>query len=190
MSWSAPGESGRTHCALFLRSDGRTGDIPRGQATWNNARGRAAMTVAVRFAVVTLCAVLASSSGRATPQAPASTPQPFAASVCIDATKIANRIDPQLYGHFLEFMFEGIKSGLHAELLKNRGFEETASPVGLPRDWEREPNDRNDDREATFARDAEVAYAPQATPFPADASAHALRLVIKARYDGPRGVRQ
>ena len=32
--------------------------------------------------------------------------------------------------------------------------------------------------------------APQATPFPADTSAHALRLVIKARYDGPRGVRQ
>ena len=148
------------------------------------------MTVAVRFAVVTLCAILAGSAGRATPQTPAGAPQPFAASVRIDATKVANRISPQLYGHFLEFMFEGIRFGLHAELLKNRGFEETASPSGLPRDWEREPNDRNDDRETTFARDADVAYAPQSTPFPADASAHALRLVIKARYDGPRGVRQ
>jgi len=149
------------------------------------------MTVAVRFAIATLCATLAGSSLRgATPQTPAGPPQPFTASVRIDATKVANPIDPRLYGHFLEFMFEGIKSGLHAELLKNRGFEETASPAGLPRDWEREPNDRNDDREATFARDAAVAYAPQSTPFPADDSAHALRLVIKARYDGPRGVRQ
>ena len=110
------------------------------------------MTVAVRFAVVSLCVILAGSSGRAGPQTPAAASQPFAASVRIDATKVANRISPQLYGHFLEFMFEGIKSGLHAELLKNRGFEETASPAGLPRDWEREPNDRNDDREATFRR--------------------------------------
>ena len=149
------------------------------------------MTVAVRFAIVALCAALAGSSpGGAAPQTAASAPPPFPASVRIDATKVANPIDPRLYGHFLEFMFEGMKFGLHAELLKNRGFEEAASPTGLPRDWEREPNDRNDDREATFAWDAEVAYAPQSTPFPADASAHALRLVIKARYDGPRGVRQ
>ncbi len=114
----------------------------------------------------------------------------LAASVRIDATKVANRISPQLYGHFIEYMFEGIKFGLHAELLKNRGFEDEANAAGLPRDWEREPNDRNDDRETTFARDADVAFAAQATPFPADASAHSLRLVIKARYDGPRGVRQ
>jgi alpha-N-arabinofuranosidase len=112
------------------------------------------------------------------------------ASVRIDATRVANRLNPQLYGHFIEYMFEGIKFGLHAELLENRGFEEAANAGGLPRDWEREPNDRNDDRETTFARDAEVAYTAQPTPFPADASAHSLRLAIKARYDGPRGVRQ
>jgi alpha-N-arabinofuranosidase len=112
------------------------------------------------------------------------------ASVRIDASKVANQISPQLYGHFIEYMFEGIKFGLHAELLHNRGFEEGANASGLPRDWDREPSDRNDDRETTFARDPDVAFAAQETPFPADASAHSLRLAIKARYDGPRGVRQ
>ena len=33
-----------------------------------------------------------------------------------------------LYGQFAEFMFENIKFGLHAELLRNHGFEETARP--------------------------------------------------------------
>ena len=146
------------------------------------------MTVAVRLAVALLFLALAGTPA-ALQQGRTPAP-PLTASVHIDATRVANRIDPQLYGHFLEFMFEGIKFGLHAELLRNRGFEETANASGLPRDWEREPNDRNDDRETTFAWDAAVAYAPQETPWPADASAHSLRLAIKARYDGPRGVRQ
>ncbi len=146
------------------------------------------MTVAVRVGVALLFLALASSPG-ASRQARAVAP-PLTASIHVDATRVANRLNPQLYGHFLEFMFEGIKFGLHAELLRNRGFEEAATASGLPRDWEREPNDRNDDRETTYAQDATVAYAPQQTPYPADESAHALRLVIKARYDGPRGVRQ
>ncbi|HWF90270.1 MAG TPA: hypothetical protein VN659_15605, partial [Pyrinomonadaceae bacterium] len=37
------------------------------------------------------------------------------ASITIDANKVENRISPLLYGQFLEFMFEGIKGGLHAE---------------------------------------------------------------------------
>jgi len=105
------------------------------------------MRVVRRVALVTLSAVLASGQGARIRPAPAAAPAPFTATVRIDATKVANRISPQLYGHFLEFMFEGIKFGLHAELLKNRGFEEaatvTGSVTGLPRDWEREPNDRN-----------------------------------------------
>jgi alpha-L-arabinofuranosidase len=147
------------------------------------------MTSAVRWVVPLLWLA---SAGHPASQQPARSiaMPPLTASVRIDATKVANRISPRLYGHFLEYMFEGIKFGLHAELLKNRGFEDAANASGLPRDWEREPNDRNDDRETTFARDADVAYAAQETPFPADASAHSLRLAIKARYDGPRGVRQ
>jgi signal transduction histidine kinase len=62
-----------------------------------------------------------------------------AASIAIDAAKVENRISPRLYGQFAEFMFENIKFGLHAELLRNRGFEETANAIGLPRHWERHP---------------------------------------------------
>ena len=142
----------------------------------------------VRTATIVPLLLLTLAAPAAQQQAPG--PATLTASVRVDATKVANRLDPRLYGHFIEYMFEGIKFGLHAELLKNRGFEDAANASGLPRDWEREPNDRNDDRETTFARDADVALAPQTTPFPADASAHSLRLAIKARYDGPRGVRQ
>ena len=147
------------------------------------------MTVAVRPAALVLGLVLTGDASSPTFQGGPPT-RPLDVSVRVDAAKVANRISPQLYGHFLEYMFEGIKSGLHAELLKNRGFEEAPNAIGLPRDWEREPNDRNDDRETTFAWDGDVAYAPQQTPWPADASAHALRLQIRARYDGPRGIRQ
>ena len=152
------------------------------------------MTRALRLAVTLLLLTRADDPAAQQPTrtgaAAPSSPPPLTASVRVDATKVANRISPALYGHFIEYMFEGIKFGLHAELLRNRGFEDAANAGGWPRDWEREPNDRNDDRETTFARDADVAYPAQETPFPADASAHALRLAIKARYDGPRGVRQ
>jgi hypothetical protein len=101
------------------------------------------MTIGVRIGV-TLGLLALAGDPAAWQQAaqPASAAEPLTASVRVDATTVANRIGPQLYGHFLEFMFEGIKFGLHAELLKNRGFEEAAGVTGLPRDWEREPNDR------------------------------------------------
>jgi alpha-N-arabinofuranosidase len=111
------------------------------------------------------------------------------ATVTIDATRVANRLSPQLYGHFIEYMFEGIKFGLHAEMLRNRSFEEPASSIGLPRYWEREPNDRNDDRETRFYWDSTVGYAAQ-PPVPAYDSARSLKITINAPYDGPRGVRQ
>ena len=46
---------------------------------------------------------------------------------------------PRLYGQFAEFMYQNIKFGLHAELLRDRGFEEPANAIGLPRYWERDP---------------------------------------------------
>jgi alpha-N-arabinofuranosidase len=73
------------------------------------------------------------------------------ASITVDARKVENRISPLLYGQFLEFMFEGIKGGLHAELIRNRSFEEAGN-------WERYPDDRNDDYALSFARDDESAY--------------------------------
>src|SRR5215216_306425 len=83
------------------------------------------------------------------------------ASITIDAGKVENRISPLLYGQFLEFMYEGVKGGLHAELIRNRSFEEPANVIGLSRNWERYPDDRNDDYALTFHWDNQLAYPPQ-----------------------------
>jgi len=80
------------------------------------------------------------------------------ARIVIDAARVEGQIDPRLYGQFVEFMYEGVKGGLAAELLRNRGFEEAANNIGLSRYWERHPDDRNDDYGLTFGWDAEVAY--------------------------------
>ncbi|HUS10161.1 MAG TPA: alpha-L-arabinofuranosidase C-terminal domain-containing protein [Pyrinomonadaceae bacterium] len=80
------------------------------------------------------------------------------ATITIDARKVENRISPLLYGQFLEFMFEGVKGGLHAELIRNRSFEEMPNIIGLPRHWDRYPDDRNDDYALTFLWDEDVAY--------------------------------
>jgi alpha-L-arabinofuranosidase len=81
------------------------------------------------------------------------------ASIEIDAGAPAGRISPLLYGQFAEFMFENIKRGLHAELLRNRGFDEgAANSIGLPRYWERYPDDRNDDYGMSFALDETIAH--------------------------------
>lgn len=82
------------------------------------------------------------------------------ASIRIDASKVENRIRPLLYGQFLEFMYEGMKYGLHAELLRDRGFEESPNALGLPRHWERYPDDRNDDYGLAFSWDDSAHYPP------------------------------
>src|SRR5437868_4170309 len=51
------------------------------------------------------------------------------ASIEIDARKVENRISPLLYGQFIEHMFEGVKFGLHAELLRDRSFEEAPNVI-------------------------------------------------------------
>ena len=58
-------------------------------------------------------------------------------------------------------MYEGIKGGLHAELIRNRSFEEPPNAIGLSRYWERYPDNRNDDYALAFLWDGEVAYPPQ-----------------------------
>ncbi len=83
------------------------------------------------------------------------------ASITIDARKVENRINPLLYGQFLEFMYEGIKGGLHAELIRNRSFEEPPNVIGLSRNWDRYPDDRNDDYALAFHWDDQFAYPPQ-----------------------------
>ena len=97
------------------------------------------------------------------------------AAIEIDAATIEGRLSPLLYGQFLEFMFEGIKRGLHAELLRNRSFEEEPDATGLSRYWERYPDRRNDDYAISFSRDAAGAFPPAGD---ADGALppHALRL--------------
>jgi alpha-N-arabinofuranosidase len=83
------------------------------------------------------------------------------ASINIDTGRVENRISPLLYGQFMEFMYEGIKGGLHAELIRNRSFEEPANVIGLSRNWERYPDDRNDDYGLSFVWDDQSSYPPQ-----------------------------
>jgi alpha-N-arabinofuranosidase len=101
---------------------------------------------------------------------------PAAARIVVDATQVEGQIDARLYGQFLEFMYEGIKSGLSAELVRNRGFEEAPNAIGLSRHWERYPDDRNDDYGLTFGWDAEVAYPVSADLFDVKPPQHALRV--------------
>src|SRR5882724_3715373 len=62
------------------------------------------------------------------------------ATITIDGHSSVGPISPLLYGQFMEFMFEGVKFGLHAELLRNRSFEEPPNVIGLSRYWERHPD--------------------------------------------------
>ena len=98
------------------------------------------------------------------------------ARILVDATRVEGRIDPRLYGQFVEFMFEGVKGGLSAELLRNRGFEEAPNAIGLSRHWERYPDDRNDDFGLSFHWDDAVAYPVSLEDFPERAAQHALRV--------------
>jgi alpha-N-arabinofuranosidase len=90
------------------------------------------------------------------------------ASITVDARKVENRISPLLYGQFMEFMFEGIKGGLHAELIRDRSFEEAPNVIGLSRNWDRYPDDRNDDYALSFAWDDQS--------YPQQRKEHSLRV--------------
>lgn len=96
------------------------------------------------------------------------------ASITIDARKVENRISSLLYGQFLEFMYEGVKGGLHAELIRNRSFEEPPNAIGLSRNWERYPDDRNDDYALTFHWDDQFPYPRQQS----EVKEHSLRIEI------------
>jgi alpha-N-arabinofuranosidase len=111
------------------------------------------------------------------------------AFLTIDASKIENVISPTLYGQFAEFMFEDIKGGLYAELVRDRGFDEASDALGSPRYWERDPDDRNDDGDINFAGDNSV-YSPVRGDDNTLPAQHSLQIDI-ARDDGQRrGIRQ
>ena len=135
----------------------------------------------VRWHRVTRClwltaVILSSSSALSGAQETAS------ARVIVDAARSEAEISPLLYGQFAEFMFEGVKRGLHAELIRDRGFDDAPSSIGLPRYWERYPDDRNDDYGIAFHWDDSVAYPVSTAFFERPAVQHALRI------DASRGV--
>src|SRR5438105_11701370 len=64
------------------------------------------------------------------------------ASLAIDAAKVENTISPTLYGQFAEFMFEDVKGGLYAELIRDRSFAEAPNVSGLTHYWARCTSER------------------------------------------------
>ncbi len=112
-------------------------------------------------------------------------------SIEIDAATVEGHISPLLYGQFMEFMFEGVKGGLHAELLRNRSFEEPPNAIGLSRDWERYPDDRDDDYGITFGHDDTVAYpSASAATNAGTIGGHSLRVELRPAVIERHGVYQ
>lgn len=52
------------------------------------------------------------------------------ATVTIDTTTPGSRLNPRMYGIFLEEINHGVDGGLYAELVRNRGFEDARAPEG------------------------------------------------------------
>jgi len=58
-------------------------------------------------------------------------------TISIDPSKKGPRVDPRLYGIFLEEINHGVDGGLYAELVRNRGFEDAKPPEGFTKRGER-----------------------------------------------------
>jgi alpha-N-arabinofuranosidase len=115
--------------------------------------------------------------------------EPAKASITIDARKVEGQINPLFYGQFMEFMYEDIKGGLYAEYVRNRSFEETPDAIGLPRYWERDPDDRDDDSELKFHWDDSIYYPPSRS-FEGQTVEHSLRITISENDGQRRGIYQ
>ena len=111
------------------------------------------------------------------------------AHISIDAAKVEGEISPILYGQFDEFMFEGVKRGLTVELLRDRSFDEAPNAIGLPRYWERDPDDRNDDPALHFHWDADHFYPPTRL-VKTDVPDHSLRIDLGDDDGQRRGIHQ
>jgi alpha-N-arabinofuranosidase len=121
---------------------------------------------------------------------PGARAQSAEAHIVVDAAQIEGPIDSRLYGHFLEFMYEGVKGGLSAELVRDRGFEEAPSNIGLPRHWERYPDDRIDDYGLSFGWDDSVAHPVSLDLFEDKPAQHSLRVEVGGGLIERHGVYQ
>lgn len=60
------------------------------------------------------------------------TPLPAASvTININATNPGPRLNPGMYGIFLEEINHGVDGGLYAEMIRNRGFEDAKPPEGF-----------------------------------------------------------
>ena len=134
---------------------------------------------------VLLCGIYASAFPRGSSEEKATA----TASVLIDATRVEGAISTMLYGQFDEFMYEGVKFGLHAEMIRDRSFEDAPDATGLPRYWERDPDDRNDDSAVHFHWDDSVSYLASRS-FTSKNGDHSLRVTIDNDDGQRRGIRQ
>lgn len=107
----------------------------------------------------------------------------------VKAGKVENFLSPTLYGQFAEFMYEGIKGGLSAELIRDRGFDEQPNALGLPRYWERDPDDRNDDSTRHFLWDDHV-FLPANSDSNTLSSQRSLRVEIRGNGGQRHGIHQ
>ena len=87
-------------------------------------------------------------------------------------------------------MFEGIKGGLHAELIRNRGFEEAPDSTGLSRHWERYPDDRIDDYGIVAPPRRRTWRIPSAKQSEGTTGGHSLRVELKPGVIARHGVYQ
>lgn len=117
------------------------------------------------------------------------TPPAASATIEIDAGVSVGPISPLLYGQFAEFMFEGVKGGLHAELIRNRGFEDDGDAEGMSRHWERYPDARNDDYALSLSRDNSVAY-PDVARSEGVLAGHSLRIQLRPGVVARHGIHQ
>jgi len=98
--------------------------------------------------------------------------------ISIDAKKVEGIISPMLYGQFMEFMFEDIKGGLYAELIRNRGFEDVPDHYGLSRYWEQYPDHRDDNGSLSFHWDDSTAYPVRIEMLPKPEIQHSLKIIV------------
>src|SRR5205823_12894613 len=127
------------------------------------------------FMVFLLTSILSAADDPATP-----------ARIEVERSKVEGTISPVLYGQLDEFMYGAVKGGLYAELLRDRGFDENPNAAGLPRYWERDPDDRNDDA-IHFRWDDSTFYPPGQAP---EVHTHSLQIEVGADDGQRRGIYQ
>ena len=82
-----------------------------------------------------------------------------AATIKVGTTRVVNHVSPRMYASFVEMMAEDVKWGMTAEMVHDRSFEEAPDYLGLPAEWQLEPDERNDNVGAIrFTPTTEEAY--------------------------------